>query len=359
MTRFSRVFCFATTCAVFAACHDPIANGERDGAVARPDASVVFGYFFANPVDGGNIYGVPSGGGLPVVLTSGDGTHDIGEVFTFDDQTLYFGSEDIPNAPSGSITYSLHALPIAGGPSVTLASGLGQLVALAVDAHALYFLDQSTSTVEDDAGLITPHGAVERISLAAADPSPQVLATVAASLGGIAVDANYVYWTVSTPSSPRSSVPMGSIWRLPLAGGASESLATSQLNPGPIVVDAGTLFWLNDGTMQVDCTPPDGALLMLPAGSDSPTTVSSALHGARSLAARNGAVYWSTLGPFCNSGGDKSGSVFKFAPAVGTTATVASGISHPDNLYVGATDVYFTTLVDELNDILAATSLPR
>jgi len=43
----------------------------------------------------------------------------------------------------------------------------------------------------------------------------------------------------------------------------------------------------------------------------------------------------------------------------GTTATVASGISSPDNLYVDAVDRYFTTIVDSLNYVLAATAVPR
>jgi hypothetical protein len=332
-------------------------DASIDVAPRPGDGSVAYGYFYANPTDSGHVYGVPAGGGAAVVLASGDASSDIGQALTFDDRTLYFASEDFTDAASGAYSYSLHALPIAGGAIVTLASGLDAIAGLAVDASYLYFLDQGT-LVDADSGAFTSRGTVERVALAP-HSTPQVLATVTASLGGIAVDASYAYFTQTTSSSGGPSAPTGSVWRVPLAGGPSESLATGQLRPTKIVVDSGNLYWLNAGTMQVDCTPPDGALVMLSAGSAAPATVASALHGAKSLAARNGDVYWSTLGAFCNSGGATSGDVFKFASAAGTTATVASGISGPDNLYVDAADVYFTTVVDELNYILAATAISR
>ena len=335
----------------------PAGDASIDGAPRLADGSVAYGYFFANPVDSGHVYGVPAGGGAAVILASGDASSDIGQALTFDDRAVYFASQDVTDAASGAYSYSLHALPIAGGPIVTLASGLDAITGVAVDAYYLYFLDQTTD-VDPDSGALAPHGTVERVPLDA-QSRPQLLATARASLGGIAVDGNYVYFTQSTPSASGSSAPTGSVWRLPHAGGPSESLATGQLRPSRIVVDSGNLYWLNAGTMQVDCTPPDGALVMLPSGSAAPATVASALHGANSLAVHNGDVYWSTLGAFCNAGSATSGGVFKFASAAGTTTTVASGISGPDNLYVDAADTYFTTVVDQANYILAATAIPR
>lgn len=174
MNRFSLLLSLPTSFAVLTACHDPIAIGDQPGADGGPsadagvahdaevardaargpgdasldgpqspaDASVAFGYFFANSVDNGQVDGVPAGGGAAVALATGGATSRLGGLLTFDDRSVYYAFADGVNA-AGVSTYALGALPIAGGPTVTLASSLN-IVGLAVDSNYLYFLDQGT-----------------------------------------------------------------------------------------------------------------------------------------------------------------------------------------------------------------------
>jgi hypothetical protein len=306
--------------------------GTASSSPGPGDASTPTGqplvYFYANPLDGGAIYGVPAGGGAPVKLLSGDATHEIFDVLTFDARNIYYSSLD-HDAPA--LSYSLRSVPIAGGAPTALSSLLGSISGIAVDANNVYF-GVETDTL-DDAGYTVFHGEIHSVPIAGG--SQQVLATAAAGLGGVAVDATHVYWTTS-----------GSVLKTPIVGGATETLASGQLNSREVAVDAVGVYWIDYGTVGTDCTSTDGSLWELAVGSSAPVNLASSLHAPGSLAVAGADAYWSEGGAFCNVASTPEGSVSKHSGATGTTSRLVSAINGPSNLYVGGSMLYFTKLTD-------------
>jgi hypothetical protein len=341
---------WATSISVAAACSGKV----DDASTPPPTTGQPLAYFYGNPVDGGVIYGVPAGGGAPVKLLMGDSTHDIGSVVTFDARNIYYSSEDIVAPANGQpFSYSLHSIPITGGPSTTLSSLLDGISGIAIDAINVYFSVQTADTF-DDAGVAAPHGAIHTVPIGGG--AQRVLATLAASPGGVAVDSTYVYWTAGAAAGARSgSAASGSVLKTPIAGGTTLTIASGQLNPRQIAVDATGVYWIDYGTVGVDCTSSDGALWELVTGSSVPTTLASSLHGPGSLALKGPDVYWGETGFFCNTEKTAGGSVSKRAGATGATSAVASAIFDPDNLHVGGSLLYFTQVTDTTNDVFTPT----
>jgi sugar lactone lactonase YvrE len=56
---------------------------------------------------------------------------------------------------------------------------------------------------------------------------------------GIAVDAQYVYWT---------NYDDNTVLKAPKAGGTAYTLASSQNNPSAIAVDDKNVYWANQGS---------------------------------------------------------------------------------------------------------------
>ena len=338
-------------------------------------------YFYGNPVSQGQVFGVPLAGysplaepkwasaAPPISLASGDGSHDVGAAIAPGSgcigsapapeacPVVYFTSEDF--GPGGGFTYSIGEVPGQGGSARTLVAGLDTVVALAAgEPGELYFLDQAQATIDPDSGLEVPHGHVERVGVTpdgVATGAPQVLASVDASLGALALDTTYVYWTQTTAGA--NGAHSGSVVRAPLAGGAVETLASDQASPRAIALGGGNVYWLNYGTMQVDCTATDGSLVELPANTSTPVVLLSNLKGAKSLAGGGDTMFVTELGSFCNSGGTTSGSVIAFTPSSGKTVSLATGLSGPSNLYFDGRFLFFTTVADTSTDTLSVTAL--
>jgi hypothetical protein len=313
-----------------------------DAPLMRDALPTLYGYFFADPSNYGTLDAVVSGGGPSVVLDAGDATHSIAAPVAFDAERVYF---TVTRGGAGGT--SIVSLTTYGGDLMTVATGLDTVVRLAVSAGYVYFLDQAPWIVDADSGAMTPKGLVERVAVGGG--TPEVIATVPATLFGIAADSTYVYWTEWSPA--------GSVLRAPAAGGSVETLAAGE-RPGPIAVESGNVYWLNLGTMQVDCTPPDGGLVMLPAGSSTPVVLASSLKGAQAIAVRDGSVYFSAFGQFCIAATTPQGSVSKVTVATSTTVTVATGVYSPDNIYVDASTLYFTTFVPSTG-ALSPVTMPR
>ncbi len=339
---------------------DASVDGGLPDALTLTDASTAnvaaYGYFYCD----GYLYGVPAGGGTPVPLTTTTSPGfeiESNEFFTNlaipiarDDSRVYFA--DAPRDDAGPTGNTVNAISVTGAQRVTLASGFDAIYGLAVDSQNLYVLDQAAAYNSS-----APSGKVERVPLTGG--TPQVLATVSGTLGGIAVDDAYVYWTQTDPASSNGGSPKGEVMRLPLAGGAAKTVATQQAVPYQIAVDgAGILYWLDYGTGGSYCTSTDGTLMKLAPGSAVPVTLASALAGANSLALRDGSVYWATVGSFCKENDTPIGNVFALAGDAGGPVTVAPMVDAPSDLYVDSTTVYFTTLHFDQSSSTTVTEIP-
>jgi hypothetical protein len=307
-------------------------------------------YVYANPVDGGKIFGVPFGGSTSTLLAMGG---NLGAELTFDARGIYYSIESIDVA--GVPNYAIGSMPISGGAQSTLTPLEPSTIdAIVSDGRNLYVSRNVTSYADGGSSV---HGIIEAVPLAGG--VPVTLAMVSEQPNGVAVDAQYVYWTQTGDSSPRANRAAGSVHRVPVTGGADETLATGQLNPRQVAVDASGLYWIDYGTMGVDCTSSDGSLVRLARGSASPVTLASGLKAPGALIAHSGTVYFATAGFFCNVGGAGLGSVQKFSAAAGQTTVVSSGITSPQSLYADDTYLYYAVVTDTLNYVLAAKSVPR
>jgi hypothetical protein len=328
---------------------DRIADADSGVKVGASNAStsaassLPYGYFFGNDVYPGGVYAVSRGGGSPVALVRGSedaGNDDVGGAVAFNVETVYFATGNV-----------LSAIPVAGGTPVVMGTAPLGILAITLDAANAYLLVGTNGS---------PQGSVQVVPLQGG-PMHQ-LVTIALEPSGIAVDANYLYWTEhDEPVATWYDAPVtGSLSRVPLGGGTPEVLAQGEAFPTAIAVGSSGIYWLNLGTPGgTDCTSTGGAIRNLAPGSASPATLASNLADPSSLAVNSAGVYWTQLGSFCNASPMGLGGAFKLANGSSTPKALATGLAYPGNLYVDSTTAYFTTVNDEANWVLGAVAVPR
>ncbi|MGO9839230.1 MAG: hypothetical protein ACLP1X_34040 [Polyangiaceae bacterium] len=229
------------------------------------------------------------------------------------------------------------SVPLGGGSPVTLASGPGCAVGLAVDTASLY-----VAGLDGDSIMKVP---VAGGALTSVAPSPDAPI-------GVAVDATNVYWTTAG----------GSVMKAPIGGGTPMVLASGQKSCTRPVVDSATasVYWgdPDDGTIMR--VPLDGGastlvtsggaatdiavagadvvfasgytLMKAPLGGGSPTSLGTAAGAPVLAVASDGASAYFT----------SYGSIWKVALAAGQGAAVASNQDAPSAIAVDATSVYWT-----------------
>ena len=341
------------------------ADGSADAFAANADVTTPasggsYGYFYD---DGENLYGVPAGGGTAVSLDWAPYGHSFFYPLVFsanvpapvvwDTSRVYYAMS--PTNPDGgpmTTGYSLRAIPVGGGTATTLATGLDEVWAIAIDASYLYFLDQAGANTN------SPQGKIERIALAGG--TPEVLATGAKTFAGIAVDSTYVYWTQTDANQNGQLSSNGEIMRVPLGGGSPQTVASSQPIPMSIAVDSTGIYWLNYGTNgSGDCTSTTGALEKLSPGSTAPTTIAAGIETGISLFLTSGNVYWSAIGSYCKEPSAHVGGVFEIPSGAASVRTLATSLGSPSDLYVDSKTVYFTTIDDPQTGAVSVNTLPR
>jgi hypothetical protein len=142
----------------------------------------------------------------------------------------------------------------------------------------------------------------------------------------LAIDATNVYWGTGLAG--------GSVWKVPITGGAPTQLVGGQAAPHGMASDGTTLFYGNQGT-GATCT---GSIESIPIGGTTPAQIASGQCVPLDVAVDAKNVYWTDSG---------DGSVWQSDKTNPNPMKIAGGNgAAPGYLRVDATSVYFTSAVN-------------
>lgn len=144
---------------------------------------------------------------------------------------------------------------------------------------------------------------------------------------GIAVDAQYVYWTNTS-----DGLEMGGILRVPVTGGLQVTLAAGD-DPWAVAVDANFVYWANAGRFNLS----NGSIMKVPIGGDGAIPLAQGQSNPHGIAIDDTNIYWTNTGTGANDG-----SVMKMPLGGGTPVALASQLQNPQGIVVDETSVYWT-----------------
>jgi hypothetical protein len=244
----------------------------------------------------GTVLKVPIVGGTPTIIASGqDGVAGIAVTET----GIYWTTIPLFAASTASgATGGLSVLPKRGGAPVMLASNLGDVLNFATDGMNIYLAEPGSITENN--------GSVMKVPVQGGASVPLESGLLAPN--GIAVDANYVYWTgTSLPSAG----PTGTVVRASIDGAMPVTIASGQDTPSGIAVYAGMAYWTNMGA-----EASRGTLIGAPIGGGAPVTLASGQAGPTNIAVDASGIYWINHGCPATSVSDAcegDGAVMKLA----------------------------------------------
>jgi hypothetical protein len=231
------------------------------------------------------------------------------------------------NPGSSYLQAAVMKVPIAGGPPVTLASGLRTLTALALDATNVYVTVWGSFMLSDpalDQVLRVPMAGGAAETLVPGQLSPQ----------GVAVDSAYVYWG-----------NRGAVSRMLLSGGALEPLVSGTPFPVELAVEDANLYWVN-----IDVSADASAsvrVMKVPKAGGTPTalvTVPENASGPR-LTVAGAFAYWTSSVYTPKNGGRNAGvgNLNKVPVAGGPSIRLATDLVGPVGVAVDATHIYLVS----------------
>lgn len=299
--------------------------------VTLDSTGVERGQFTAIAVDSTNVYWTNAGGGtvMKVPIAGGPSTTlASGQAqpwgIAVDGINVYWA-----NFGNGGTTSAAVEVPVQGGSPTTLESGLWSSHAIAVDSANVYWTNTPGAIISEPLGGGTP----TTISTAGAPYGGS------SEPGGLAVDGTQAFWTM---------IEDGFLLATPVDGGATVTLAPGrQACPQSIVVDTTNVYWAA-GCANI----PGGALLKMPKTGGTPSTLASAtvqVFSAGGVATDGTSVYFTSFDPnyvsSCNGmdAGACDGAVVKVPVGGGNPVTLAAVPAAPVAIAIDATSVYWVS----------------
>jgi hypothetical protein len=150
---------------------------------------------------------------------------------------------------------------------------------LSTDGQYLYWVQGGTGAVPDS-GISYTNGAAVRMPLAGGPVEVLASALDNIGVGSTAVDTNFLYFSARTA---------GTIYRVPLAGGAVRPLVVGETSPTSLAVSGTTLYWANAShIMSLDLMSDAGVPVPI-----APSPVAGLFEfSPRRLIIGNGQLYW-------------------------------------------------------------------
>ncbi len=220
------------------------------------------------------------------------------------------------NAAQGFTGGALRSVPKSGGAVTVLASGLGGVNAFAVDGTALYWTEfnigsggGSVKKVSKSSGAVTVLATGFPMQ-ENGQPSPFDVFFP----GGIALDANFVYWSEGVGGS--------AIRRVPKAGGPVVDIGRGQGFSPALSMDASFFYGTNG---------PSAARMPIAGGTVE--ILASGLNHAISSVLDGGFLYWAEL--------TNPGKIARVSATGGTVTVLAQNIDNPHNVVVDNSFAYY------------------
>jgi sugar lactone lactonase YvrE len=214
--------------------------------------------YFANQYNGEVMKAPLDGDGGQTVTLSSVGTGASPAGVAVDAVNLYW-----TNLNGGTID----AVPIGGGSTTTLASGITFPLLLTLDSQNVYV------TCGDGTILSIPKaggdGGIGNVIVSGQGGD---------GISGIAVDSQHVYWS--------NNAVDGGIFMAPLGGGSPTQLVGSQNQAGSIAVDTANVYW-------VTSLNPGGIVAMAPLTGGTPVTLATGQTQANGIVVNSTDVFWS------------------------------------------------------------------
>lgn len=155
------------------------------------------------------------------------------------------------------------------------------------------------------------------------------LATAQHAIQLLAVGATNIYWTTDVGAS----MNVGTLMKMPIAGGTPTMLATGVGQVAALAIDATHAYWTTYSAT--------AAVMKVDLGGGTPVTLASDQAGPRAIAVDATHVYWATEGADV-----LSGTLMKVPLAGGTPIELIAGPTiRPTAIAVDATSVYWTNFI--------------
>jgi hypothetical protein len=213
--------------------------GVRE-AIAVDSTSV---YWTTQDSSGGAVVRATINGGNIVTLSSQAPPVDEFNTLKVSGQSAFWVLEDSYPGPGAILS-----VPISGGATTSLFTGITAEGCVAVDANSIYWIGDSMVGTVDMSGMLT-------VSRSGGAPETTVSGL---GLGGyptsMAIDEQSVYWVDFDSNTP----PTGSLRKISLAGGSVTTLATGLGYAENLRVDATSVYWVggdSEGNAILRLTP--------------------------------------------------------------------------------------------------------